>query len=253
MINSFPSVERSQTLLAVRVALIAGYLDAYALLKLGVYISFMSGNTTTAGVRTGEGHLMSALAPALAIPSFVIGGFAGTWITINSKTYSHRLGLLLAALLLCIVLVLSSHQPLKSISIAALGIASGLLNPVLPRIGPESVSLTFMSGKLTRLGRHLALAAKGVPLPDAEGPWDGHLHRARLDAYIWAGFFSGTIVSGILTTQAPQLVLPIAIAVMAGLAIFSPAAFASGAQSKEASDELETPTAAVSAVGNEKP
>ena len=68
MSNSFPSVERSQALLAVRVALIAGYLDAYALLKLGVYISFMSGNTTTAGVRTGEGQLMSALAPALAIP-----------------------------------------------------------------------------------------------------------------------------------------------------------------------------------------
>jgi uncharacterized membrane protein YoaK (UPF0700 family) len=97
-----------------------------------------------------------------------------------------------------------------------------------------------MSGNLTRLGRHLALAAKGVPLPDAEGHWDGHLHRPRLDAYIWAGFFDGTVVSGMLTTRAPQLVLPIAIAVMAGLAVFNPAALASGVQSKEASNPLET-------------
>jgi uncharacterized membrane protein YoaK (UPF0700 family) len=253
MNNSFPSIERSQTLLAVRLALIAGYLDAYSLLKLGVYISFMSGNTTMAGVRTGEGHPMSALAPVLAIPSFVIGGFAGTWTMTNRKTYSHRLVFLLAAILLCIVLILASHESLKLLSIAVLGIAAGLLNPALPRIGPESVSLTFMSGNLSRLGRHLALAARGVPLPDAEGPWDGHLRRARLDAYIWAGFFIGTAVSGMLTTQAPQFVLPIAIAAMAALAIFSPSPFASGAQSKKVSDQLKTPSGAVSAMGNQKP
>src|ERR1700733_11310341 len=116
----------------------------------------------------------------------------------------------------------------------------------------ESVSLTFMSGNLSKLGRHLALAARGVPLHDAEGAWDGHFHRARLDAYIWAGFFVGTAVSGMLTTQAPQFVLPIAIAVMLGLAI-NRAAFASGVQTKDASDHLKTPRGAGSAVGNQKP
>jgi uncharacterized membrane protein YoaK (UPF0700 family) len=62
--------------LAICVASIAGYLDAYALRTLGVFVSFMSGNNTVAGLRNGEGHSMSALAPALAIPwiGFLIGG-----------------------------------------------------------------------------------------------------------------------------------------------------------------------------------
>jgi uncharacterized membrane protein YoaK (UPF0700 family) len=54
MTNSLPSIERRQTLLAICVAFIAGYLDAYALQTLGVYVSFMSGNSTMAGLRTGE-------------------------------------------------------------------------------------------------------------------------------------------------------------------------------------------------------
>jgi hypothetical protein len=46
-----------------------------------------------------------------------------------------------------------------------------------------------------------------------------------------------------LTTQAPQFVLPIAIAVMLGLAM-SRAAFASGVQTKNASDHMKTPSGA---------
>jgi uncharacterized membrane protein YoaK (UPF0700 family) len=36
--------------LAVFLALVAGYLDGYGLLVLGTYVSFMSGNTTLAGL-----------------------------------------------------------------------------------------------------------------------------------------------------------------------------------------------------------
>jgi uncharacterized membrane protein YoaK (UPF0700 family) len=221
--NSIPSIERRQTLLAICVALIAGYLDAYALRALGVFVSFMSGNTTVAGLRNGEGHFMSALAPALAIPSFVAGSFAGTWITTYRKKYSHRLVFLVSATLLCIP-ILASRESLRMVNIAVLSIATGLLNPALSRIGSESVSITFVTGTLSRLGKHLALTARGVPLPDAEGPWDSHFRRACLDASVWTGFLIGAVLSGMVMTLAQQFVLPIPIAGMAGLGIFSRAA-----------------------------
>jgi uncharacterized membrane protein YoaK (UPF0700 family) len=171
---------------------------------------------------------MSALAPALAIPSFVAGSFAGTWITTYRKRYSHRLLFLANAILLCVILILASQESLKMVNIAVLSIATGLLNPALSRVGSEPISLTFVTGTLSRLGRHLALAARGVPLPDAEGSWDGQFHRACLDVYIWAGFLIGAVLSGMLMTVARQFVLAIPIAVMVGLGIFSRAVDPSG-------------------------
>ena len=55
------------------------------------------------------------------------------------------------------------------VNIAVLGIATGLLNPALSRVGSESISITFVTGTLSRLGRHLALAAKGAPLAGPTG------------------------------------------------------------------------------------
>jgi uncharacterized membrane protein YoaK (UPF0700 family) len=219
--NFIPSVERRQTLLAICVASIAGYLDAYALRTLGVFVSFMSGNTTVAGLRNGEGHFMSALAPALAIPSFVAGSFAGTWITTCRKKYSHRLVFLVSAILLCVIPTFACGESSKMVKIAMLSIATGLLNPALSRVGSESVSITFVTGTLSRLGKHLALAARGVPLPDAKGSWDSHVRRAHLDASIWIGFLIGAVLSGMVMTLAGQFVLLIPIVGMAGLGIFS--------------------------------
>jgi len=72
---------RQQRRLAIGLALIAGYVDAYALLAYGVYVSFMSGNTTQSGSAIGQGRLLVALPSAVAILFFVVGAFAGTWLT----------------------------------------------------------------------------------------------------------------------------------------------------------------------------
>ena len=220
--KSFPRTERRQTLLAVCIALTAGYLDAYALLKLGVFISFMSGNTTMAALRIGEGHISSALAPALAIPCFVVGSFAGTCVTTYPKAYAHRLLFLIGANLLIIVAVLAPLESLKLVGIAVLAVATGLLNHALSHIGSESVSLTFVTGTLSRIGSHLGLGIRVVPPPGAEGPWDSHFHRARLGFCTWGGFFTGAVVSGILMNHAPHFALPLAIVGMVALAAFGP-------------------------------
>ena len=69
---------RAERRLAICLALIAGYVDAYGLIALGVYVSFMSGNTTQTGSLTGQGNVVAALPSALAIVFFLFGSFAGT-------------------------------------------------------------------------------------------------------------------------------------------------------------------------------
>jgi uncharacterized membrane protein YoaK (UPF0700 family) len=53
--------------IAICLALVAGYVDGYGLHVLNNYVSFMSGNTTFAGLEAGQGKLVAALPPGLAI------------------------------------------------------------------------------------------------------------------------------------------------------------------------------------------
>src|ERR1035438_744470 len=82
---------RVQWALAVFLALIAGYLDGYGLLFLKTYVSFMSGNTTFTGVKSGQGNFEAALPSAIAIVLFVTGSFLGNLFTQSKLRYSHRL------------------------------------------------------------------------------------------------------------------------------------------------------------------
>src|SRR6476659_6247703 len=69
---------RSAERLAAALATIAGFVDAYGMITYGVYVSFMSGNTTQAGYQAAEGAFGPASLSGLAILAFVAGSFAGT-------------------------------------------------------------------------------------------------------------------------------------------------------------------------------
>jgi uncharacterized membrane protein YoaK (UPF0700 family) len=184
---------REQRRLAIWLALIAGYVDAYALIAYGVYVSFMSGNTTQTGSLIGEGRLLVALPSAVAILFFVVGSFAGTWLTESRFRNSRQIRFSVIAAVLAMIIVgsqLGNQAPHAEIIIAMLGLAMGLLNSRQSHIGPEPVSLTFVTGTLSKGGNHLAMAVRRAPLPDAQGPWDTHLRRAALMASVWAGFLA---------------------------------------------------------------
>jgi uncharacterized membrane protein YoaK (UPF0700 family) len=184
--------------LAVLFSLIAGYLDGYGLLVLGTYVSFMSGNTTFAGLKSGQGNFQAALPPAIAVVFFIIGSFLGNLFTESRLRYSHRLIFGAIAGLLAIVAGLEWDGARNIPSeIAMLSLAMGMMNPALSKVGAESVSLTFVTGTLSRLGGHLAAAAGRKPLPDGRGPGDSHLARARIDASVWSGFLIGAGLSGV--------------------------------------------------------
>jgi len=220
---------RVQWATAVFLALIAGYLDGYGLLFLKTYVSFMSGNTTFAGLKSGQGNFQAALPSAIAIVFFVTGGFLGNLFTQSKLRYSHRLIFGVIAGLLATVAGLEWLGPRNVPSeIAMLSLAMGMMNPALSKVGAESVSLTFVTGTLSRVGGHLAAAAGRKPLPDGQGPGDSHLARARIDASIWSGFLLGAGLSGLagshfrLWALLPPCVLIIALAVFSESATPSP-------------------------------
>jgi uncharacterized membrane protein YoaK (UPF0700 family) len=203
-------------------ALIAGYVDAYGLTAFGTYLSFMSGNTTQVGSMTGHGKLLEAMAPALAILFFVCGSCAGSYLTHSRLRHSRRLLFGVVAALLAAAAGVSTIGPLETdVGIATISFSMGIMNTTLPRIGVESVSLTFITGDLNRIGSHLALALKGVPLPDAQGPWDTQLHRARLLASVWGSFLIGAMISAAMISHLGVWVLVLPFLILVALALFS--------------------------------
>jgi uncharacterized membrane protein YoaK (UPF0700 family) len=216
-----PQSERNRKRLAMCLSLTAGYLDGYGLLVLGTYVSFMSGNTTAAGVRTGQADLSLVVSPVIAIAAFLAGSFAGNVVAYSGLRHVHRVLFGLVAALLIMALQLQSDAVFKHVSIAALSFGMGMVNPAISRIGSEAVSLTFVTGTLSRIGNHLALGLRGVPVSGSQGPWDTHLYRARIGAQLWSAFIGGAALSGIVASFTSGLVLVPAIAMMLVLAVVS--------------------------------
>ena len=214
--------KRAEWATAVFLALIAGYLDGYGLLFLKTYVSFMSGNTTFTGLKSGQGNFQAALPSAIAIVFFIGGSFLGNLFTQSRLRCSHRLTFGVIAVLLATVAGLE-WEGARNVSseIAMLSLAMGMMNPALSKVGAESVSLTFVTGTLSRVGGHLAAAAGRKPLPDGRGPGNSHLARARIDASVWSGFLIGAGLSGMAGSRFRMLALLPPCLVMMVLGLFS--------------------------------
>ena len=214
--------KRAEWATAVFLALIAGYLDGYGLLFLKTYVSFMSGNTTFTGLKSGQGNFQAALPSAIAIVFFIGGSFLGNLFTHSRLRCSHRLTFGVIAVLLATVAGLE-WEGARNVSseIAMLSLAMGMMNPALSKVGAESVSLTFVTGTLSRVGGHLAAAAGRKPLPDGRGPGDSHLARARIDASVWSGFLIGAGLSGMAGSHFRMWALLPPCLVMIALGLFS--------------------------------
>ena len=212
---------RNAELLAAALALIAGFVDAYGMITYGVYVSFMSGNTTQTGYQTAEGAFGPASLSALAILFFVVGSFAGTLLVEFAGRYARRVLYCVVAAALAAITGLTQFGMLSgAFAIAAISIAMGVMNNALSRVGAQAVSLTFVTGSLSRVGSSLALALRRAPLRDAQGPWDTHLRRALLLARLWLGFLAGALLSGAVTPRYGASVLLAPALILAVLAAF---------------------------------
>jgi uncharacterized membrane protein YoaK (UPF0700 family) len=212
---------RRAELLAAALAMIAGFVDAYGMITYGVYVSFMSGNTTQTGYQAAEGAFGPAALSALAILFFVVGSFAATLLAQFAGRHGGRPAYALVAIALATIVGLTELGALSvSAAIASISCAMGIMNNALSRVGAQAVSVAFVTGALSRVGSSLALALRRAPLRDAQGPWDTHLRRALLLARLWVGFLLGAVLSGAVTPRYGALVLSAPAVILAALAAF---------------------------------
>lgn len=205
--------------LAVCLATIAGYVDAYGFLTFMTFVSFMSGNTTHAGSDAGRGLFEAALPATLAIISFVAGVIAGTLLGSGRRSRRTLFGVV-ATLLALYIICARTGMLWASGSIIMLSFTMGVMNTALSRIGSEAVNLTFVTGTLSQIGSHLAHAFRRAPLEDPSDSSDTHLARAGLLTIVWLGFLIGAVLSGMVTPHMGSGTLYAPLVVTLALAVF---------------------------------
>ena len=172
--------------LALSLAVLAGYVDSLGFLHLGgVFVSFMSGNSTRLDASLAEGQWTAALGLAGILILFVMGSFCGALIARGQEGRSRSRVLAFEGVLLTLAAAAAwmGHKP---VAIGLMVMAMAAENSVFLRNGEVAVSLTYMTGTLVKLGQSLAAAATGGDRR-AFGPY----------VILWLGLTGGAVVGAL--------------------------------------------------------
>ena len=172
-------------MLAVGLAAQAGFIDALGFLKLGgLFVSFMSGNSTRLGVGVASGSVVASTAAGL-IGAFVAGVIAGALVARRAGRWRKPAVLAVSTALLLSAALLTLNGPPGEGLTLLMAAAMGAVNNVFQRDGEVSVGVTYMTGALVKLGQQLAGALTG----GARWNWLPYL-------LLWTGLIAGAIAGG---------------------------------------------------------
>jgi uncharacterized membrane protein YoaK (UPF0700 family) len=168
--------------LACALSALAGYVDAIGFLHLGgLFVSFMSGNSTRLGVSLAEGQWSAALESFGLIVLFVMGAAAGSLIVLGHGA-NRQPWVLLAEALLLGAGALAYAFGLSNTAVGALVLAMGLENAVFQIRGGAGLGLTYVTGALVKVGQLAAAALRG----GARWAWAPNL-------LLWAALVAGSL------------------------------------------------------------
>ena len=185
---------------------LAGYVDAVGYLRFqGVFVSFMSGNTTSLGVAVAEEDTARLLELAGVIGLFVAGVVGGSLL----HRWAGRGGNSLLLLLIAALLGLATAWPPAAIE--SLVLAMGALNASVHQVGRVKVSLTFVTGTLVRFGTGLADWLSGQA-PAQDWLWPTTL---------WLAFLAGALGGAAALRHLGGAALPGAAGLSVGLALLA--------------------------------
>lgn len=175
----------SRHVLAFGLAALAGLVDALGLLKLGgLFVSFMSGNSTRMAVGIATDPALARAAAGL-IGAFTGGVFVGALVAKAAGRWRKPVVLVLVlVLLLSAALLAGTTGNGLTLLMAA---AMGATNNIFQRNGEVSIGVTYMTGALVKLGQGLASAVSG-------GPPLGWLPYLLL----WLGLVAGAVAGALL-------------------------------------------------------
>jgi uncharacterized membrane protein YoaK (UPF0700 family) len=173
---------RRSVCLACALSALAGYVDGIGYLHLGgLFVSFMSGNSTRLGVSLAEENWWNAAAALGLIVLFVIGAAAGSLIVLG-RGANRQPWVLLAEAALLVLAALYNHIGLPNVAIAAIVLAMGLENAVFQIDGGAGLGLTYVTGALVKVGQLAATALRG----GARWAWAPNL-------LLWAALVTGSV------------------------------------------------------------
>jgi uncharacterized membrane protein YoaK (UPF0700 family) len=167
--------------LACALSMLAGYVDGIGFLHLGgLFVSFMSGNSTRLGVSLAEAQWWQAAGALGLIALFVAGAAAGSLVVLGGGTERQPWLLLIEAALLALA-ALCHVYGLSLLAIAGIVLAMGLENAVFQIDGGAGLGLTYVTGALVKAGQLLAVSLTGGPRWD----WVPNL-------LLWAALVAGS-------------------------------------------------------------
>jgi uncharacterized membrane protein YoaK (UPF0700 family) len=173
---------RRDVALACALSALAGYVDSIGFLHLGgLFVSFMSGNSTRLGVSLAQGDWQNAADALGLIALFVIGAAAGSLIVLGRGGNRQALVLLVEAVLLAAA-ALCYALGQSNAAVAAVVLAMGLENAVFQIEGGAGLGLTYVTGALVKVGQLAATALKG----GARWGWAPNL-------LLWAALVTGAV------------------------------------------------------------
>ncbi|WP_207896368.1 MULTISPECIES: YoaK family protein [Brevundimonas] len=181
------TLTRSDRWLALMLAALAGYVDSLGFLHLGgVFVSFMSGNSTRLAVSLAEGRWQAAGAVAGVLALFVLGAMLGALVAGGEGARSRSRVLAVEAFLLGGAAV-AAGAGIAPVAIGLMVMAMAVENSVFLRDGEVGVSLTYMTGTLVKTGHALAAAVRGGD------PW-----AFRPYMVLWAGLVGGALLGAVV-------------------------------------------------------
>jgi uncharacterized membrane protein YoaK (UPF0700 family) len=178
---------RRNVALACTLSAVAGYVDSIGFLHLGgLFVSFMSGNSTRLGVSVAQGHWQNAAEALGLIALFVVGAAAGSLIVLGRGIYC-QCWLLLAEALLLAAAAFCYTFGLSNMAIATIVLAMGLENAVFQIDGGAGLGLTYVTGALVKVGQLVAAALTG----GARWGWLPNL-------LLWAALVTGSVCGALV-------------------------------------------------------
>ncbi|RFC64551.1 DUF1275 domain-containing protein [Fulvimarina endophytica] len=188
------------------ISMLAGISDAIGFLATGDFVSFMSGNTTRFAIAFADWRFDDALRIAMILAVFVLGNMIGA-IALHVTGYRiWPLLLLVSALLAASGILFDGTHTIFALVPAVL--AMGALNSAVESVAGHPVSLTYVTGALSRLGKGLGRLVTGT-----------RNFAFLLHVVPWLGMLVGAIGGAFLQIALPQIAFYVPAGLAAGLAL----------------------------------
>lgn len=198
-------------LFTVILAGLSGWVDATGFLQWhGLFVSFMSGNTTTLGVLIGATHWIDALTPLSVLSAFVAGVTVGELVGGSNARQAPALVLMLVATLLGTAAIVDLHNPGLGAS-ALLAFGMGVQSAAIHQVGSANLAVTYVTGTLVNIGRGIADVVTG------RKDWRHVVPYGML----WLGLLLGAIGGGLVASRSEMVALLASTSLALGLALAS--------------------------------